>query len=205
MKKTSIIVISSILTLAVVASFAVGPMVNAQTKAPVPSNNIPARPGLAMMKSTPLASAIEEYHSIMTQGKLLTLSGKITDIVYGNGKLPTEITITTTNGDSVEVLLGPIWMFNANELILNTNVEVKGKELNSKMIAYSVTFNNNQLVQLRNNEGLPLWAGANVRNNRQKMNLNDMKKKMEYYMKQKMQYYMKNYKGQQPPQPYYKK
>jgi hypothetical protein len=96
-------------------------------------------------------------------------------------------------------------MFNAKELILNTNVEVKGKELNSKMIAYSVTFNSNQLVQLRNNEGLPLWAGAMVRNNRPRISLNDMKKKMEYYMNQKMQYYMKNYKGQQRPQPYYKK
>jgi hypothetical protein len=189
-KKTSVIVISSILTLAVVASFAVGPMVNTQAKTPVPPTQTPAHPGLTMMRNTPVASAIEEYHAIMTQGKLVTLSGKITDIIYGNGKLPTEITITTTTGDSVEILLGPIWMFNAKELVLNTTVEVKGKELNSKMVAYSVTFNNNQLVQLRNNEGLPLWAGMSRNNNRQKMNFNDIKQRIENYLH--------NHRGQQP-------
>ncbi len=157
MKKKTITIVSIILTFAVVASFAVGPMVNTQN--PQTSATRPAGP---------LSQALQEYQNVFENGKDVVITGTITNIVYGNGnRMPVEITVKTSDS-TVTVVLGPIWMFNTTQLALNAPVKIQGKQLNDEMIAFQVTFNRDQLVQLRNNEGLPIWArrGSNQRNSK---------------------------------------
>ena len=157
MKKKTITIVSIILTFAVVASFAVGPIVNTQNM-----QSSATRP------AGPLSRALQEYQNVFESGKNAVITGSITNVVYGNGnRMPVELTVKTSDS-TVTVILGPVWMFNTTQLVLNTPVKIQGKELNDKMIAYQVTFNGDQLVQLRNNEGLPMWArrGSNQRNSR---------------------------------------
>jgi hypothetical protein len=173
MKKRSVTIITIILTMAVVASFAVGPAVNP---------NIPANRPLAYAGEhySPLASAIDEHYEILKNGTDAKISGTIENIIYGNGKMPTEITIKGDDGKEYEVELGPIWMFNATQLVLNAKISVQGKELDSKIVAFSVTFANNQLVQLRNNEGIPVWAG---RDGVRRANINGIRERVENYIR----------------------
>lgn len=157
MKKKTITIVSIILTFAVVASFAVGPIVNTQN--PQKSATRPAGP---------LSQASQEHQNVLENGKDTVITGTITNVVYGNGnRAPVELTVKTDNG-VVTVVLGPVWMFNTTQLALNAPIKIQGKQLNDEMIAFQVTFNEDQLVQLRNNEGLPMWVrrGSNQRNSR---------------------------------------
>ncbi len=179
MEKRSVMIITIILTMAVVASFAAGPIVNPKVQAKKPSV-------YAGGYYSPLTSAIKEHSEILKSGTNAEISGTIEKIIYGNGRMPVELTIKGDDGKEYEVELGPVWMFNATQLVLNTKVSVQGKEIDSKVVAFSVTFSNNQLVQLRNNEGIPVWAG------RSGANISKIKEKIGNYMK--YMEYMKNMK-----------
>ncbi len=185
MKKKTIATISIILTLSTIMGFAVGPMVN--TQAP----QLPATRSVG-----PLAQALQDYRNVFENGKDVIITGTITNIVYGNGRMPVELTVKTddSNSQTVTVELGPIWMFNATELVLNTPVKIQGRKLNDKMIAYQITFNKDQLVQLRNNEGLPVWAGA--MGNSRRFDKRDLDQ-----LKDRVRQYLQNRQGQRPNMP----
>ena len=95
-----------------------------------------------------------ETHAVPSD-QWATISGKVVEASDN------DLTLQTTSG-TVEIGLGPIWYWEAHGITLNKgdSVIVKGFQADEFEPGQVIDETTGESVTLRNNEGMPLWAGG---------------------------------------------
>ena len=101
-------------------------------------------------------------------GEIVEISGTIQSLDLEAPQ--TEITIVTSDGNTVEVELGPVWFLEGLNLEIGDLITVSGEWVDEDtIVAYQLKEGETTLT-LRSEDGTPLWSGNTSENQPREMN-----------------------------------